>query len=140
MSIDRFADQDRLFVSRPGCRENCRDERPYDNLRLYLPEEDWTQAQVVKVTFHGAQRVVYEQADSYGRCVPGARCSRAVITWVDDHRALLDRPQVIGRFRLDRQLRNEGYTYSAYVPVKLLSGGGVLLQRLSPTRSMAACW
>ena len=49
---------------------------------------------------------------------------RALITWVDDGRQALGRPQVIGRYPLARVLSEGDYVYHAYVPIAHLSGGG----------------
>ena len=44
---------------------------------------------------------------------------------MDDGRAPLDRPQLLGRFALQRAVENGTLSTSAYVPIALLSGGGV---------------
>ena len=125
MSVDRFAGQDLLYRPGQDC-DGCGVEDPEDSLGEYLPPEHQTQAQFAKLTFRGAQRVLFEQADAYGRCVDGLRCSRALVTWVDDGRAALDRPQLVGRFALQRAAqRGLDFVYHAYVPIALLSGGGV---------------
>ena len=124
VSVDRFAGQDLFYRPGQDC-DGCGVEDPEDSLGEYLPPEHQTQAQLAKLTFRGAQRVLFEQADAYGRCVDGLRCSRALITWVDDGRAALDRPQLLGRFALQRAREGLDFVYHAYVPIALLSGGGV---------------
>ena len=124
VSVDRFAGQDLLYRPGQDC-DGCGVEDPEDSLGEYLPPEHQTQAQFAKLTFRGAQRVLFEQADAYGRCVDGLRCSRALVTWVDDGRAALDRPQLVGRFALQRAREGLDFVYHAYVPIALLSGGGV---------------
>ena len=123
VTIDRFAGEDLLFRPGQDC-QNCAAEDPDDDLQYYLGEANEAQAQLAKITFIGAANVTWDGSDARGNCVQGGGCSRALITWVDDGRQALGRPQVIGRYPLARVLSEGDYVYHAYVPIAHLSGGG----------------
>ena len=69
VSVDRFASQDLLVPPRqrlPELRRRGPRGQPWD-----IAPEHQTHAQFAKLTFRGAQRVLFERVDQHGRCVDG---------------------------------------------------------------------